>query len=324
MSIGLIKENFVNLLVFLGIYSRPLYPGKLTGKVAIITGGNRGIGKSLVEQMSSRGARVIIACRDITAGKKAASDIQHKNPSAQVRVLKLDLASFKSVRSFSETIMQSEEKIDILVNNAGLTAGSYVETEDSLEMVTQVNFYSPILLTLKLLPLLKQSGGVVINVSSLAHFAVKEIDFDQLLNPSKYEYDSLDYYAKSKVLLIMATKYLKEKLMDENIKLITVDPGVTQTDLFKEVFYAFFKTMSFWMTRPYSRTNDQSADSIVQSLFKHKDDYKSDKNGYMKDSYYIKPSELAQNSNLAKKLWSYVTPIIGIDENSSVNHNLSD
>lgn len=315
ISISLFTENVINLLVFLRIYSRPLFKGDLMGKTVIITGGNRGIGKSLVEQMSARGAKVIVACRDLTAGRRVAHNIQRKNPTAPIRVLKLDLASFKSVESFAATVLETEEKVDILVNNAGLTAGSYMETEDCLEMVTQVNFYSPIMLTMKLLPILKQSNGVVINVSSLAHFAVKKVDFDRLLNPSKYQYDSLDSYAQSKLLLILTTKYLKDRLMNENVKLITVDPGVTQTDLFKEVFYTFFKNMSFWVTRPFSRTNDQSADSIIQSLFRHKELYSKQSNCCMKDSYYVQPSKLAQDSKLGEKLWSVICPIIGVAKN---------
>lgn len=314
MSFELIKENVMNLLVFLGLYSRTTISGKLTGKTVIVTGGNRGIGYSLVKQMSDRGARVIIACRDITAGKNAAASASARNASASIRVMKLDLSSFKSVKSFAENFTRSERKLDILVNNAGLTCGSYIETEDSHEMVTQVNFYSPIMLTLKLLPLLQQSKGTVINVSSLAHYAVREIDFDRLSKPQSGEYDTLTYYAQSKVLLMLATRYLKEKLADENVRLITVDPGITQTDLFKDVFYQFFKNMSFWMTRPYSRTNDQSADSIVSSLLNHKNHYDEQSSLLMKDSVYIKTSALTNDSGLAKKLWSVITPIIGTDD----------
>lgn len=324
VSFELIKENVVNLLVFLGLYSRATISGKLTGKVVIVTGGNRGIGQSVVKQMSDRGAKVIIACRDVTAGRLAADNIIANNPSANVQVMKLDLSSFKSVKSFAEKFTRSEQKLDILVNNAGLTCGSYMQTEDAHEMVTQVNFYSPILLTVQLLPLLRESKGTVVNVSSLAHYAVKEIDFDRLSKPRSGEYDTLTYYAQSKVLLMLATRYLKDKLADKNVRLITVDPGITQTDLFKDVFYEFFKKMSFWMTRPYSRTNDQSADSIVSSILKHKDQYRQESSLLMKDSVYIKTSPLTNDSGLAKKLWSVITPIVGSADNGNADLYNSD
>ena len=161
-------------------------------------------------------------------------------------------------------------------------------------------------------------------MSSLAHYSVKEIDFDRLANPKTGEYDTLAYYAQSKVLLMLATRYLKEKLADENVRLITVDPGITQTDLFKDVFYEIFKKLSFWMTRPYSRTNDQSADSIVSCFLNHKDHYGDQSSLLMKDSVYIRTSPLTNDSGLAKKLWSVITPIVGSADHVNNDLGLSD
>ncbi|KAJ8308133.1 hypothetical protein KUTeg_013007, partial [Tegillarca granosa] len=93
---------------------------RLDGKTVIITGANTGIGRETALDLAGRGARVILACRDITKAERAAQNImkQTQNPNVEIRVL--DLASLSSVRSFAEKIKNTEEKLDILINNADL------------------------------------------------------------------------------------------------------------------------------------------------------------------------------------------------------------
>ena len=92
---------------------------RLDGKTVIITGANTGIGKETTLDLAKRGARVIIACRDLKKAQEAAEEIIKKSGNGNIVVEKLDLASLESVRSFAETINQREENIHILINNAG-------------------------------------------------------------------------------------------------------------------------------------------------------------------------------------------------------------
>ncbi|CAG2209860.1 RDH12 [Mytilus edulis] len=98
----------------------PRYYGKrrIDGKTVIITGGNTGIGKETAIDLAKRGAKVIIACRDMTRGNNAVDDIKRLSGSTNVSVVQLDLASLKSVRKFAEEIHKTEKRLDILINNA--------------------------------------------------------------------------------------------------------------------------------------------------------------------------------------------------------------
>jgi retinol dehydrogenase 12 len=107
---------------------------KLTGKTVIITGANTGIGKETALDMARRGARVILACRDLTRANKAAEEIRKQTGNGNVHVESLDLASMESIRKFSTRINSQEERIDILINNAGIMACPQWKTKDGFEM----------------------------------------------------------------------------------------------------------------------------------------------------------------------------------------------
>lgn len=85
----------------------------------IITGANSGIGRETARELSKRGARVILACRDVLKAERVAADISKETGRKDVIVQQLDLASLESVRKFAERIQKSESRLDILINNAG-------------------------------------------------------------------------------------------------------------------------------------------------------------------------------------------------------------
>ena len=107
---------------------------KLVGKTVIITGANTGIGKETALDMAKRGARVILACRDLTRANQAAEEIRKRSGNGNVLVESLDLASLESVRKFATRINQQEERVDILINNAGIMACPQWKTKDGFEM----------------------------------------------------------------------------------------------------------------------------------------------------------------------------------------------
>ena len=92
---------------------------KLDGKTVIVTGANCGIGLETAREMAKRGARVILACRDVDKGKEAAAALRASTRSWTVVFRQLDLASFDSIRKFADEILKEEERIHILINNAG-------------------------------------------------------------------------------------------------------------------------------------------------------------------------------------------------------------
>jgi NAD(P)-dependent dehydrogenase (short-subunit alcohol dehydrogenase family) len=107
-----------------------------------------GIGKETARDLAKRGAKVIIACRNIENGQRVADDLKNCTKNEKIIVKQLDLSSLMSVRQFAKEIKESEEKIDILVNNAGIGNNDAHEmTGDNLELTMQTNQFGPFLLT---------------------------------------------------------------------------------------------------------------------------------------------------------------------------------
>ncbi|KAM3183850.1 hypothetical protein ACTXT7_009555 [Hymenolepis weldensis] len=173
--------------------------GRLVGRLVVITGANSGIGLETTIDLVRRGATVIMACRDITLGNAAKRKIlkeygedriNHNGPHfqnsalnakphytsvkpGQLIVEQIDLSSLESVRQFAEGVKSRHQKIDYLINNAGIYMQPFGRTREGFEINVGVNYLGPFLLTLLLLPLIKeagaQSGARIVNVSSLAH-----------------------------------------------------------------------------------------------------------------------------------------------------------
>ncbi|XP_051921631.1 retinol dehydrogenase 12 isoform X2 [Hippocampus zosterae] len=140
------------------------------GKTVLVTGANTGIGKETCREMARRGARVVMACRDLSRADQAAEDIRKSTGNGNVVVRHLDLASLYSVRQFAKDFLDSEDRLDILINNAGVMMCPKWLTEDGFETQFAVNHLSHFLLTNLLLPKLKSSApSRVVTVSSIAH-----------------------------------------------------------------------------------------------------------------------------------------------------------
>jgi len=108
---------------------------RLDGKIAVVTGANTGIGKETAKGLAARGAKVILACRNLKKAEAARNDILAALglPASQISVMELDLASFASVRQFCKELAAKTPKLDILVNNAGMAFDSKTITIDGQE-----------------------------------------------------------------------------------------------------------------------------------------------------------------------------------------------
>ena len=143
---------------------------RLDGKTAVVTGANVGIGFETARDLAQRGARVLIACRDVAQGENAARLI-----NGDVDVVKLDLSDLNSIRRCAKHINHNEERLDILVNNAGLFGCGESRTADGYEMHMAVNHLGHFLLTNLLLDKMRRTGEDVriVNVSSREHLRGK-------------------------------------------------------------------------------------------------------------------------------------------------------
>lgn len=148
----------------------------LTGRTAVVTGANGGLGLETAKALAAAGAHVVLAARDPRKTEEAIGAIRAYVPSAQLEVVPLDLASLVSVRHASAAILAGHASIDILVNNAGLMAIPERSTVDGFEMQFGVNHLGHFVLTARLLPAVLHANGRVVTVTSTAHHMGSRVD----------------------------------------------------------------------------------------------------------------------------------------------------
>ncbi|KAI4806589.1 hypothetical protein KUCAC02_017408 [Chaenocephalus aceratus] len=224
---------------------------RLEGKTAIVTGANVGIGKETAKDLAGRGARVILACRDMARGEQAARDIMREVKGAKVVARHLDLADTKSICLFAENIYNNEKTLHFLINNAGVAMCPFATTVDGYEMQFGVNHLGHFFLTFLLLDLLKHSApSRVINLSSLAHNMGK-IQFDDLSGDRAYH--PARAYAQSKLANVLFTSELAKRTEALGVMAYSVDPGVVSTEITRHLgrpLVAITKTIGFLMKTP--------------------------------------------------------------------------
>ena len=149
----------------------------LTGRAAVVTGANGGLGLETARALAVSGAHVVMAARNQDKAVAAEANIRASHPKALLEVVPLDLGSLKSVRAAADRILAGHDRVDILVNNAGLMAIPERRTEDGFEMQFGVNHLGHFALTALLLPaLLRADAARVVSVTSTAHHMGRAID----------------------------------------------------------------------------------------------------------------------------------------------------
>lgn len=203
----------------------------LSGKTAIVTGGNSGIGYEAAAQLAGKGAHTVLACRDAAKAREAAIRLKGTFPNASVEFMALDLASLVSIRAFAAAFEEKHKGLDILCNNAGVMALPYRKTADGFEMQFGTNHLGHFALTGLLLPrLLATPGARVVNVSSTAH-RIGRIDFDDLNSERRYR--KWMAYGQSKLANLLFTYELQRRLEAARAGVISVacHPGYAATNL---------------------------------------------------------------------------------------------
>ena len=228
------------------------------GRVAIITGGSRGIAIEVIKMLLKLDMEVIIACRRPAAGEKAILQIRESGISTgKLKVYKMDNASLESVKRFAAEIKRDYKEIHVLINNAGVMFCPYEETLDGFEQQWGVNYLSHFLLTALLLPLLNAGGlpqqcSRVVNISSCAHLLGK-INFGDINYNKQKNFVTGYAYAQSKLALTLFTKKLQELLKEQkyNVQIYAVHPGVVFTELFMHSYlWRFMSILKYFLKAP--------------------------------------------------------------------------
>ena len=198
----------------------------MTGRICVVTGANRGIGRATAEGLADLGAKVILVSRSKEDGESVAREIGVKS-SVIPDVVTADLSSQASIRHAAADLQGRYPRLHVLINNAGVIPRRREVTVDGLEMQLAVNHLAYFLLTNLLLPQLK--AGVpsrIINVSSGAHTHAG-IDFDDL--QAERAYDPKEVYSRSKLANILFTYELARRLGGTGVTANCLNPGVVAT-----------------------------------------------------------------------------------------------
>jgi NAD(P)-dependent dehydrogenase (short-subunit alcohol dehydrogenase family) len=228
-----------------------------SGRVAIVTGANSGLGLATARELARAGARVLIACRSTAKGDQAAASIRAVVPHAAVEVAPLDLADLSSVRAFAESHATSGSRLDLLINNAGIMAAPRRLTKDGFESQFGTNHLGHFALTGLLLPaLLNAPAPRVVTVSSFLHRR-GTMRFDDLQGERKY--DRWGAYAQSKLANLMFCFELQRRATEAGASLLSLaaHPGYASTNLQFAATDRFYEKAFGWLG---NRLIAQSAD----------------------------------------------------------------
>ncbi|HEX3678097.1 MAG TPA: oxidoreductase [Galbitalea sp.] len=202
-----------------------------SGKVAVITGANSGLGYHTALELARRGARVVVASRSDVRGKEAVARIIAEVPDSDLDLRSLDLANLANIRTFADGVASSYPSIDLLINNAGVMAIPRSTTVDGFEMQFGTNHLGHFALTGHLLPnLLGTPGARIVTVSSTAH-KPGHINFDDLMAEQRYR--KWNVYSNTKLANLLFTYELQRKLAAAGSSVIAVaaHPGTSATNL---------------------------------------------------------------------------------------------
>jgi NAD(P)-dependent dehydrogenase (short-subunit alcohol dehydrogenase family) len=204
-------------------------------KIAFITGGNRGLGFQTALDLKSPDTKVVIGSRNQKQGEEAVAKLRAAGVDADV--LKFDINNSTDHQAAYDYFNSRYGRLDILINNAGLAAGKFPGTGpehsasdvplDVLDKVFETNFFAPVALTKKLLPLIKKSpAGRIVNLSSILGSLTLQADpKSPIYNAKSFAYDA------SKTALNAFTVHLAYELRDTKIKVNSAHPGWVKTDM---------------------------------------------------------------------------------------------
>ncbi|KAB1209037.1 Short-chain dehydrogenase TIC 32, chloroplastic [Morella rubra] len=279
------------------------------GLTAIVTGASSGLGAETTRVLALRSVHVIMAVRNMDAGRNVREQILKETPNAKIEVMELDLSSMGSVRKFASAYAESGLPLNLLINNAGVMASPYTLSQDNIELQFATNHIGHFLLTNLLLETMKNTarqsnkeGRIVILASEGHRFAYREgIRFDKINDESGY--NGIFAYGQSKLANILHAKELARRLKEEGVEITAnaLHPGAIVTNLLR--YHSFIDFIASTIGKYVLKNVHQGA--ATQLYVALHPQVKGVSGEYFMDSNKANPSALAKDAELARKLWDF-------------------
>jgi NAD(P)-dependent dehydrogenase (short-subunit alcohol dehydrogenase family) len=206
-----------------------------TGRVAVITGANTGLGYETALALAEHGAHVVLAVRNLDKGKDAAARITANGPRGEVALQELDLTSLDSVRAAARELRSNHDRIDLLINNAGVMYTPKSNTKDGFELQFGTNHLGHFAFTGLLLDrLLPVADSRIVTVSSIGHRILADIHFDDL--QWEHSYNRVAAYGQAKLANLLFTYELQRRLAGHGTTIAAAaHPGMSDTELVRNM-----------------------------------------------------------------------------------------
>ena len=228
-----------------------------SGRIAVITGANTGLGFETARELARRGATVVLACRDLAKAQAAGERIRDEIGSARLQTVRLDLASLASVREASDQLRADHQAIDLLINNAGVMAvPTFQRSEDGHELTFATNHLGPFALTGRLLDrVLAAPDSRIVTVSSIGH-RDGSMHFDDL--DLKRDYHPWHAYWQSKLANLLFSYELHARLQaaSADTAAVAAHPGNARTELWRwtpkltrTLYRPRLRSLTFWFAQ---------------------------------------------------------------------------
>jgi NAD(P)-dependent dehydrogenase (short-subunit alcohol dehydrogenase family) len=288
-----------------------------SGRVAVITGSNTGVGYEAAAVLAEKGAHVVLAVRNLDKGNDAKARITARSPQACVSVQELDLASLDSVRKAADALRASHQRIDLLINNAGVVTLQKAGTADGFEIQFGTNHLGHFALTGLLLDnMLSVDDSRVVTMSSPGHRISAAIDFDHLqLDDSYNRYSG---YGRSKLANLLFTYELARRLKAKGVPTtaLAAHPGASDTELLRNIPGLIRGPFQFLWTR-YAQSAEMGAlpplraatDPRAQSGQYYGPDGRGEQRGHPK---VVDSSAQSHDEAVQRRLWSASEELTGV------------
>ncbi|KAI8802827.1 hypothetical protein BJ742DRAFT_831567 [Cladochytrium replicatum] len=292
----------------------------LTGKTAIVTGGNTGIGLTTVKALLEKNAKVYLAARNPARAQPAIDEIRKEMPNAKVEFMQLDLADIKQTKDAAEKFLKSGEPLHMLINNAGIMATPYELTKDGIETQFGVNHIGHFVFTTTLLPVIEKSAPArIVNLSSAAHafYPPGGVQFDKINDPNAMS--TTQRYGQSKLSNILFTKSLAEKFEGKPVWVNAVHPGGVNTELVRGPYALMESSWFGWplvalgkLIVPLVALTPQQGALTTLYTVTSPDVEKNDYRGkyFVPFAKLAAPKALAEDKELRDKLWAFSEKLV--------------